>query len=80
MSRGHSCVLDMKTQCMRTKSSTAGSDTLKENNREKRREESEELGLKSQEQNIENAYKTVQILQYSSFVRYLVHWDVCLSS
>lgn len=26
MSRGHSCVLGMKTQCMSTKSSTPGSD------------------------------------------------------
>lgn len=33
MSRGHSCVLGMKTQCMRTKSSTAGSDRGGENNR-----------------------------------------------
>lgn len=33
MRRGHSCVLGMKTQCMRTKSSTAGSDRIKKNNK-----------------------------------------------
>lgn len=38
MRRGHSCVFGMKTQCMRTKSSTAGSDRIKEN--KKRRDES----------------------------------------
>lgn len=40
MRRGHSCVLGMKTQCMRTKSSTAGSDRIKGKRQEKRREES----------------------------------------
>lgn len=35
MRRGHSCVLGMKTQCMRTKSSTAGSDRIKENDRKR---------------------------------------------
>lgn len=35
MSRGHSCVLDMKTQCMRTKSSTAGSDRTEENDKKR---------------------------------------------
>lgn len=36
MSRGHSCVLDMKTQCMRTKSSTAGSGRERKKTREQR--------------------------------------------
>lgn len=35
MRRGHSCVLGMKTQCMRTKSSTAGSDRTKGNDRKR---------------------------------------------
>lgn len=35
MSRGHSCVLGMKTQCMRTKSSTAGSDRTQENDKKR---------------------------------------------
>lgn len=38
MSRGHSCVLGMKTQCMRTKSSTAGSNREK-NRRDQTRKE-----------------------------------------
>lgn len=37
MSRGHICVLAMKTQCMRTKSSTAGSG--RQRSREQREEE-----------------------------------------
>lgn len=35
MSKGHSCVLSMKTQCMRTKSSTAGSDRTEENDKKR---------------------------------------------
>lgn len=44
MRRGHSCVLGMKTQCMRTKSSTAGSDRIKKKNNRKREGKKAEKG------------------------------------
>lgn len=84
MSRGHSCVLGMKTQCMRTKSSTAGSDRAEENNKKrggkKERKEGSSWGFKSREQNIENTHLSAQHLQYSTLIWYLVHWGVCLFS
>lgn len=42
MSRGHICVLAMKTQCMRTKSSTAGSGRQRSREQREIRQERKE--------------------------------------
>lgn len=77
MSRGHSCVFGMKTQCMRTKSSTAGSD--REENDRKR---GGKKGKKGEIQKLSKVQSRLylQNLQYSTVILYLVHWDVCLFS